>query len=264
MRIAVTLLIPLLLLFATTTTTTVAFAPLPVATFATARLVVFKKRSLVKVSSAIHDDAIARLQNEYKELEDNMYQDVKDHKVGEVDVAAYAEAMVEKAAEMVSFQRYKDEEAIGEADAKLAQAKQDLRHAQARRREAHDQAVGAAEQAALIESIDAAYEDLERLRDLSVVHAARHLEEDTSAQIVEAQFQELDAKMKREYAVDLLKQLEQNEEELKALLKGLKDSKNELAMKKWADEKAKREPAPKTQDHSKLIDHDPTKGDIAF
>jgi hypothetical protein len=236
-------LIALLLIAAST-----AFTPLPAASHPRTT------RSLVTISSAIHDEAIARLQNEYRELQKQLTQDLLEK--GEIDGTAFTETMLEKAANMAAFQRYKQEEAVGVAQKKLDQAKGDLSRAQAANSQAHYDAVAAAEQAALVESIDDAYADLERLRDLSVVHAAHHLEEDSQDQLVEALFQELEAEVEEDTAFELLKQLEEHEKQLKETLEELKVFRNEKAMEKH-------ESFPK-RIKTKPIDHDPTKGDVAF
>jgi hypothetical protein len=108
--------------------------------------------------------------------------------------------------------------------------------AEAMNRQAHNDYVAAQEQASMLESsIDDNddYDDKERLRDLSVAHAAHHLEDDTKNRIVDAKFHELEAEAKIDEAKDILKNLEENEEELKATLKELKSFKQKKAMEKW-------------------------------
>jgi myosin heavy subunit len=222
-------LITLLLIAAST-----AFTPLPAACHPRTT-----GRSLVTISSAIHDEAIARLQNEYHELQKHLRQDLMEK--GDIDGTAFAESMLEKAADLAAFQRYKQEEAVGVAQKKTEQAKEDISRAQAANRQAHYDAAAAAEQAALVESIDDEYEDLERRRDLSVVHAAHHLEEDSEDQIVEALFQELDAEVAEDAAFELLKQLEEHEKQLKETLKELKLFRKGKAMEEWASDLAKHE-----------------------
>ena len=81
---------------------------------------------------------------------------------------------------------------------------------------------------------------------------------------LEAQFEELEAELEEEESVMLLKELEQREMDLKATLKELKELRNEKAIAEWARaELPKHEHYLKTV-RTKLIDHDPTKGNVAF
>lgn len=98
-----------------------------------------------------------------------------------------AEAMLEKALQTVSAKKYVEFE--HEIDAKhRIKAASDLElMLEDQHLAAHKDAVGAQDEADLVESINANYEDEERHRDLSVVHAAHHIEQDTEKVLINAQ-----------------------------------------------------------------------------
>jgi len=232
-----------------------AFTPLP-------RLL----HSPTRLLSAYDDQAIARLQEEYRQLQDVLLQDLEEHKMAEAkDIS---QEMFEKAAEMTSYQKHQQEEKLEEANEHLQHALSDLEHAQALQEQAHGDAEWSEDEAAMVESLEAGYEDLERLRDLSVHHAAHHLEEDARNQVVEATFQELKAEAEQEDAAELLRMLQENEQILKATIQQLKEEKNHKAREKWeAHEMMKHVDFVKSVRRilkTKLIDHDPTKGNVAF
>ena len=119
--------------------------------------------------------------------------------------------------------------------------------------EFHAEAMSAEREAALLESIDAGYEDMERLRDLSVAHASRDLENDAEEHELYSSFKELDASAKIEKADILLKLLERNEAQLKDSLKQLRDFHYKKAAEQWvkAKEEWEKTEAPK---HDELRD----------
>ncbi len=104
--------------------------------------------------------------------------------------------------------------------------------------------------------------------DLSVHHAAHQLEEDARDLVMEATFQELKAEMELEDATELLDILKRNERALKATIEEMRKEKNAELREKFETHEM-----PKHQDFVKgvrkilkknLIDHDPTKGNVAF
>ena len=99
-----------------------------------------------------------------------------------------------------------------------------------------EEAVAAENMVSMLETIDDDYEDLERLRDMSVAHAAHHQEEDYRAACLNAHQVALKAKEDMMNAQDSLNQLEQSENDLKAALLELHKAKNDLQMRKWAKE----------------------------
>ena len=178
-----------------------------------------------RLLSSINDEAIARLQKEYRELQDVLLQDLEQHQMAEAKEVS--EEMFEKAAELTAFQKYQQEEKLEEANEHLQKAIGDLEQAQALQEQAHADAEWSQDEANMVESLEAGYEDLERLRDLSVHHAAQHLEEDARELVMEATFQELEAQAEQEDAVNLLRKLEHNERLLKDTIKQLKEEKNQ-------------------------------------
>jgi hypothetical protein len=96
---------------------------------------------------------------------------------------------------------------------------------------------GATNQVNMVEGLDAAYEDTERLRDLSVVHAAHDEEQDWMVKVKNAESIASQAKLEFQNAERKLQELEQQEVELKQALKELHVAKNALMMKKWKQQR---------------------------
>ena len=224
------------------------------------------RSAVARLDSVSNEEAIAQLHDEYRQLQDLLLQDLDQHKMG--DAEAVSEIMFEKAAEMTAFEKYQQEEKLDQAHEKLDHALGDLEQAQALYEEARGDSEWAEDEAAMVESLDAGYEDMERLRDLSVHHAAHHLEEDARDRVMEATFQELKAELDIEDATELLSILKQNELALKATIQEMRKEKGEALREKFETHEM-----PKHQDfvksvrkilQTKLIDHDPTKGNVAF
>jgi hypothetical protein len=99
-----------------------------------------------------------------------------------------------------------------------------------------EEAAAAENMVSMLETTDDDYEDLERLRDLSVAHAAHHQQEDYRAACLNAHQVALKAKEEMMNAQDSLHKLEQSESDLKAALLELHKAKNDLQMQNWAKE----------------------------
>jgi hypothetical protein len=188
---------------------------------------------------------IARLQNEYRTLQDVLFQTLEAQKYDKAEDVS--EEIFEKAVELNAYQRYQQEE-------KLVQA-------------------GAEDEAAMIESFGHEYEDHERARDLAVAHATHNLEQDLNVNLVQAQFQELKAEVEYRRASDLLRDLQENEKLLKEALEDLRNEKNQHRMEYWKEKEIPKRlnaheaflwTARKLLKSGRLIDHDPTKGNVAF
>eukprot|EP00545_Synedropsis_sp_CCMP1620_P006131 CAMPEP_0119011326 /NCGR_PEP_ID=MMETSP1176-20130426/5600_1 /TAXON_ID=265551 /ORGANISM="Synedropsis recta cf, Strain CCMP1620" /LENGTH=248 /DNA_ID=CAMNT_0006964129 /DNA_START=153 /DNA_END=899 /DNA_ORIENTATION=+ len=219
----------LLLLFvsvATTTVLTEAFTP---PTSGMLLGTAFSPRTSTSLrTTSTNDDMISRLQDEYRELQEKLHVGLFDHNIAEV--------MLEKATRMTAFQKDREEQKIDKAGKDMEHAMGDMERAHEIKVQAHNDAIGAEDQAAMIESIDAGYEDFERLRDRSVANAARNQEEDAFNMEIEAQFQILEAESEKETAINLLQQLKQREKDLKVALKEVRDFKNKDAIREWEKE----------------------------
>jgi hypothetical protein len=187
--------------------------------------------SVTALGSTSYDSVLVRLQYEYEDLQETLLRDLAMNKMVEADKVA--QTILEKAVDVAAVQRYKQMEIIDEAQKELIHASDDRMRAHALRELAHAEAMSAEREADLIESIDAAYEEMERLRDLSVAHAAHHLENDAKDLEIESAFKELEASSKMEAGAELLKQLKENEAQLKDSLKQLRDFRNTKAMEEW-------------------------------
>lgn len=202
------------------------------------------RASSALASSDVNDNEITRIQNEYKELREKvLHSQVDSEDTPAMQADEIATMMLEKAAELASLQKFKQAEIIDEAEAEYRHAHGDVETARNLHRSASQDAVAAEIQASMVESIGADYEDRERLRDLSVVHAAHQVEHDAHELEVESQFRELEAEAKRDTAAELLQQFEQYERELKATRKELEAFKRDKAVKTWTEEQKKRQQA---------------------
>jgi hypothetical protein len=191
--------------------------------------------------SKANENAILQIQEEYRELREKLRQGLLKDEDGDLDSIALTQELLEKARDMAALQRYRQEEIIMGAQKDLRHAQQDHVLADAVQQQAHEEYKIAQEQLQQLESFEdtgTGYEDRERLRDMSVVHAASHIEHDAKEISVESQFQELEAADKKDRAIEFLHHLENIEEELRETLKAVKEYKNERAMQQWAKTEA--------------------------
>eukprot|EP00562_Extubocellulus_spinifer_P023138 CAMPEP_0178625024 /NCGR_PEP_ID=MMETSP0698-20121128/7659_1 /TAXON_ID=265572 /ORGANISM="Extubocellulus spinifer, Strain CCMP396" /LENGTH=249 /DNA_ID=CAMNT_0020264163 /DNA_START=15 /DNA_END=764 /DNA_ORIENTATION=+ len=192
------------------------------------------KRSYVHFQPPSNEDYLTKLEGEYKSMEDSLLRELATTNVhGRAE--EIVEDMLEKAADVAAFQRYRMAEIVDEADDDMKHARDDRRRAHFVKERAHDEAISAAREAAMVEEFDAAYEDLERARDLSVVHSDHSLERDAAVLEEESEIIELDAGDRKKQALHLLKELRENEAELRASLDELRKRRNEQAMGEWRE-----------------------------
>jgi hypothetical protein len=177
-----------------------------------------------------------RATNEYRALQETLLRDLAMHK--KVEAEQVAQVILEKAVDVAAVQRYQQMEIVDEAQEELMHATDDRMRAHALHEQAHAEAMSAEHEASLIESLDAGYEDMERLRDLSVAHAAHNLENDTEDLEITSAFKEVEASSRKEAAEELLKQLEENEAQLKDSLKQMRDFPNTKAIEEWKNAEA--------------------------
>jgi len=241
----------IILFFAFGAATTESFVVLPrkVATGAgrsSSSVVAVRETVRTQPAGSSNDEVLARLEKEFRDLQNELLQDlvVKKDKVAASDVA---EAMLEKAIDTVAVQKYKQQEVLDEEHEREVHARNDILQARAIEYEAHSDAMSAEHEVKLLESIDAAYEDLERVRDLSVAHAAHRLEQDAKDIEIDSTFQELEAESEEERAAEMIKQLDRNLAQLKASLEELRKTKNEQTRTQW-----------KAEELTDFLQHQPT------
>ena len=152
--------------------------------------------------------------------------------------AELAETMLEKALETTRATRDIQNEHASEAATKLKQAENEEDDAEISLKAAHERVETSEGQTAMIETLDGDYEDEERLRDLSVMHAAHQEEIDLEAIVNSAHAMATQAREELEEANDSLELLAKYETELKATLKEMRLAKQKLAMKEWEKDKA--------------------------
>jgi hypothetical protein len=214
-----------------------------------------------------NDSAILRIQEDYRQLREKIHQGMEENQG--IDPIAITEELLEKASNMVAIQRYQQEQILLDAQKQLRHAQQDHTLAHAIQQQAHEESLLAQQQVKQVESFEdqhTGYEDQERLRDMSIAHAAARLEHDAKDQSVESQFQELEACEKQDEALELLHHLESIEEELRETIKAVFKYKTDHAREEWAKQEAERHENFLNPLKAKLtsIDHDPFKGDVAF
>ena len=151
--------------------------------------------------------------------------------------ADLAEKMLSKALDTARATRDVEMEQASKAHQVFDEAMQEELEAEATLHQFQEDEIGSAQQAGMVEGLDATYEDTERLRDLSVAHAAHDERMDWMNKVTNAEQVAAKAKLEFTSAERKLNQLEQNEAELKAALKELHDTKNELMMKQWEKQK---------------------------
>jgi hypothetical protein len=224
-------------------------------------------RVMTATQSSANANAIFQIQEDYRLLRERLQQSLAAGKQ-EIDPIAFTEEMLDKASDLAALQRYQQNEILSQAQKELRHARQDHVLADAIQQQAHIEYMLAKEQADLLEGFEDkdGYEDLERLRDMSVAHAESQLEHDAKELSLESQFLELEAEEKQDRAIELLLRLGGIEKELKETMKALKKYKNEKAMEEWIQQEAPKHEAFINNMKMELstIDHDPFKGNVAF
>ncbi|KAG7337368.1 hypothetical protein IV203_000017 [Nitzschia inconspicua] len=202
----------------------------------------YSSRVVIARMSLANENAILKIQKEYGQLREKLRQGLLHEGEGvDVDPIAFTQELLEKATDMVALQRYQQEEIIMKAAKELRHARSDHVLADAVQQQAHEEYEMAQEALQQLESFEdsvSGYEDRERLRDMSVAHAASHVEHDARELSLESQFQELEASEKQDRAVEFLHRLEEIEEELHDTLIAVMKFKNEHAMEEWAKNEA--------------------------
>jgi hypothetical protein len=175
---------------------------------------------------------LAQLESQYQEVWQNTKDLMLKEKVikGSRDIA---ETMLEAALRAVAFQRYKHQEIMHLAERQRREAIEERHYFQTIENEAHKDAAQARWEVDMLESIDAAYEDMERLRESARMHAAQNLEHDTHEMALEDAFVELEAEAVLDAASKVLDRVQEYENMLKASLKELNDRKMEDMRKGW-------------------------------
>jgi hypothetical protein len=226
-----------------------------------------------RFTSMTNDEAIEELSKEYRLLQNSLFEVLQEKPRRKKQVDEITETMYEIAEEVNSLKRYKQMEKIVNAENDYKHALGDLEKAEGIKAQYRMTGGMAEEEASLIEAdIDVEYDDTERRRDMSVVHAAKHLQEDADHLIVEAELHEFKAEIEFEDAIKVLQELEANEKLLKDTLQEIrKEHHQETAMTHFLEKsKPKHEKFLKKAREvvkkygGKLIDHDPFKGKVGF
>jgi hypothetical protein len=162
-----------------------------------------------------NDLELDRVQHKFKDLQDELLEELAEQRRSNAAAEDIAATMLDLAADAVALQRYKKMEELDAAQEDLVHASGDRAAISDLKREAHEAALSAEREATMVEAMDDNYEGMERLREGSVAHAARHLEHDALEREVEARFQELEASSKAEDAEGAISELREYEVRLR-------------------------------------------------
>lgn len=201
-----------------------------------------------------YDEAVARLEREYQALQSKLRGDLQENRL--FDAEYDAQAMLEKEADITSFEIEEQEEELVDAYDDFMHAHENVEQAQATKEEARLDAALALNEAVLLEEIDSDQE----LENFLLAQAEYGLEESDNL-LKEAEAEEGEALRKEVQAEDLLRFLEEKETHLREILAAPHNKKNLIELAK--QELPKHEALIKVV-KQKLIDHDPTKGSVAF
>jgi hypothetical protein len=181
---------------------------------------------LLSSSSGSNEETLDRLQREFGDMQKTLLDGLAHPDENDKAVSAeLAQDMLEKAMNVAAVQRYQQAELLAQAQEQLAHARMDKERAHTILEQAQQDAQGASLEASLVEHVDEVYEDRERMRDMSVAHAARKMIQDAKDLEVESAFQEMETEVKMEDAEKMMHEFEQNEVELKETLQQLRQMK---------------------------------------
>ena len=174
------------------------------------------KRYAFNKDVASTESFLAKLEADYADLQDSLLLELSTMNVhGHDHAEEIVEDMLEKAADVAAFQRYRMEEVAEEAEDEMRHARADRRAAHFVREQAHREAEMVAHDAEMVaESDDLLERDAERLE-------------------LDAETLELEAGDRKKYALSMLRELRGKESELRASLKELRQSKNQHHLEGW-------------------------------
>jgi hypothetical protein len=155
-----------------------------------------------------------------------------------VEAEEIAEEMIEKAIKITGAMRDVNAEHMTSAEKELKHALEDEELSEEMMAQAHKDSEAAMKQTLMLESMGDGYESIERLRDMSVAHAAHHVEEDAKSLYTAAKHEEEHAKGILDDASETLAALERNEADLKTALQGLRSLKREKENAEWRKDKS--------------------------
>jgi hypothetical protein len=147
------------------------------------------------------------------------------------------QAMLEKAINTVAAKRSVEFERELNSSIKIKDALDEAIVAEDEILIAHGVAKGAEDQATMLETYDATYEDTERLRDLSVAHAAHRIEKDVGEILKTANAAGANAMNDFLDCERSIQDLESKERLLKVALEEFLNVKRERAMARWGKSK---------------------------
>lgn len=157
--------------------------------------------------------------------------------VHQLAASELAEKMLHKALDIARAKRDVELEHSAAAEQTFADAMEEKLQDEAALHRLDGDVMGSVNQVGMVEGLDASYEDTERLRDLSVTHAASDEQMDWMSKVKTAE--NVAARAKEEFTTSerKLEELEQTEAELKAALKELHEAQNDLKMKQWQQQR---------------------------
>eukprot|EP00978_Attheya_sp_CCMP212_P014316 scaffold36394_cov54-Attheya_sp.AAC.2 len=188
------------------------------------------------------DDQVNDIKKEFSDLQHKLFNELEAKKVssqhGVVEAEEIAEEMIEKAIKITGAMRDVNTEHMASAEKELKHALENEELSEEMMAQAHKDSEAAMKQTLMLETMEDGYESMERLRDMSVAHAAHHVEEDAKSLYTAAKHEEEHAKSILDDASDTLAALEKNEADLKTALQGLRSLKREKDSAEWRKDKS--------------------------
>jgi len=215
----------------------------PALSFTSPRPVFVARTHSVALEDTAAEEYLAGCLDKWDEVEKELVNLKAEAKVSSDDIAnqiaaaALAEKMLMKALDTARATRDVEIEQACAAHETFDGAMEEELEGKAALQQIDGDVIGAIQEAGMVEGLDAPYEDTERLRDLSVAHAAHDEGMDWMAKVMNAE--NVAAKARQDFtgAERKVEQLQKNEAELKAALKELHDAKNTLMRKQWEQQK---------------------------
>lgn len=223
------------------------------------------RRLALRVVTNTNEDVIRRLRDEYHDLQDELFVYLVHNDKDSASVLS--EEMLANAADLNMVERYNQLLKVKQTEDHLKHTKKDLEYARDIASQAHSDALVADFKTHHVDSMDEVFDTAKRESAVKAANDAHNAEEFAKEILVDVQFEELQAEVEYDSAEALLQDLVENSRLLERSLDQIKYE-HHLAQR-WAEHEI-----PKHQDFlstarrvirsGKLIDHDPTKGNVAF
>ena len=216
-------------------------------------------------SDLTNEEIIRRLKEQYKELQEELFVDLA---WNDKDAASeVSKEMFQTAAALNDVERYQQVLKVKETKEHLEHAKEDVHTAEEWVKKAHQEAVEADKKAHTVDSMDEVFDEAKHQHDMEIAKLSREAEDFANDVLLDTQFEQLQAELEYDHMDELLRDLQANEKMLHRSLEKIEAE--EYLMHHWYEVELPKhqhflKAAKNTIRSGKLIDHDPTKGNVAF